>query len=466
MKKNQSSILGRWGIYLCALAALYGVAVLIYLFVETGKPLGSRDFHQFWYAGHFVIQGRDPYSAYFAGEQPRLPIHYLDRVVVNQYPVAQGDLTIIPSNTPLILLLLTPFSFFSWVTAKWLFLIINLILMLLTGWLVLRRIPFAGVRLSLADEVFIFLVYLDLSATRIAIENGQTTLTVFFLMLLAILYAKRSWKISGSALGIALSKYSLSLPIFLFFIYKKNFRILFLAMAVQVFGLLGLSAITRSSPVAMARENIRLLVELFDQPGIHLARFFEIFTKNHILIEIPVLLMTLLVFVLLLIWLRAHAYKRSISEDVLDFHVLTILFIWTMLVAYHRLYDTLILIFFVVLFFKGIAVPGIWKLTPRQQTVFSAVMAILPFILIVPARLVDKVIPGYYGTKSDAVTTLSLLILLIISMLLLRRFLQNTETQNIGRRTDVHDIRTDSHRDTQPRWVNYSQSSSSIKRSK
>ena len=466
MKNNQSPIVGRWGIYLCALAALYAVVVLLYLLVETGKPLGSHDFHQFWYAGHFIIQGRDPYAAYFAGEQPRLPIRYLDEVVVNQYPVAQGDLTIIPSNAPLILLLLTPFSFFSWVTAKWMFLILNLILMLLTGWLVLRRIPFAGIKLSLIDEVFIFLVYFDLSATRIAIENGQTTLVVFFLMLLAILYSERSWKIAGSVLGIALSKYSLSLPVFLFFLYKKKFTILLLTIAVQALGLLGLSAITRSSPVMIVRENIRLLFQLFDQPGIHLARFFEIFTKNHLLIEIPVLIMTLLVFLWLFLWLRAGIPKKSNSEDVLDFHVLTILFIWTMLVAYHRLYDTLILIFFIVLFFKGMAARGIWKLTSRQRTAFSTLMAILPFIFIVPARLVDKVIPGYYGTKSDAVTTLSLLALLILSMLLLRRFLQHAETQSISRRTDVHGIRTDPRRDTQPRWVNYSQSSSSTKRSK
>lgn len=466
MRNPKPPITGKWGKYLCVVTAAYAVIVLGYLLVETAKPLGSRDFHQFWYAGHFIIQGRDPYAAYFAGEQPRLPIQYLDGVVVDRYPVAQGHLTIIPSNTPLMLLLLTPFSFFSWVTAKWMFLILNLILMLLTGWLVLRRIPFEGVKLSRVDEALIFLVYFDLSATRIAIENGQTTLIVFFLMLVALLYVGRSWKIAGSALGIALSKYSLSLPLFLFFIYKKNFRILLLAMAVQALGLLGLSAVTRSSPVTIIQENIRMLIQLFDQPGIHLARFVEIFIQNRILIEIPVLIMTFLVFMLTFMWSHASTSKQSISEEILDFHVLTVLFTWTMLVAYHRLYDSLILVFFIILFFKGNTVPGIWKFTPGQRIAFSVMMAILPIIFIIPARLVDKVIPGYYGTRSDAVTTLSLLILLIVSMLLLHRFLQNAPAQTVSRRINLHGIRNDSRRDTQPRWANYTQSSSGIKRFK
>ena len=464
MRSNPSIVLGNWGKYLCILAAIYAVAVMAYIVNETGKPLGSRDFHQFWYAGQFIIQGRDPYAAYFAGEQPKLPIHYLDGVTVDHYPVAQGDLAIIPSNTPMMLLLLTPFSYFSWNTAKWIFLIINLILMVITGWLVLRRIPFGGVKLTFFDELFIFLVYFDLSATRIAIENGQTTLLVFLLMLLAILYAKRSWQIAGSVLGIALSKYSLSLPVFLFFLYKKKFKILLLAVAVQVLGLIGLAAIGGNSPVTVAEENFRLFFQLFDQPGIHLARFFEIFTDNHLLTEIPVLVMTLLVFVPLFLWLYRNPFTTSATEDVLDFHVLTILFIWTMLVAYHRLYDTLILIFFIVLVFKGLAYPNIWKLDPRERMALLAYLGITPLILILPARLVDKVIPDYYGTISDAVTTLLFLTMLIISIFLLRRFLQHTQMETIRRRANSHDIQNDPQRDTQPGWANYPQSSTGAKR--
>jgi hypothetical protein len=454
MKREKPIFPVKLTLTLCILFALYAVSVVVYLYVEEGKPLGGRDFHQFWYAGHFVLQGTDPYAAYSARELPNLPIHYLDGVTVTQYPVAQGKLAIIPSNTPMMLLLLSPFSLFSWGVAKWLFLLINLILMLITGWLVLRRVPFGGVKLARLDELLIFLIYFDLSATRIAIENGQTTLLVFLLMLIAILYADRLWPIAGLALGIALSKYSLALPIFLFLLYKKNFRVLLSAIAVQVLGVVGLAAIDGASPITVAMENYRLFFQLFDQPGVHLARQFEIFTDNHLLTQIPVLIMTLLVFIPLFQWLRNHTSKTKASEEVLDFHLLTILFLWTILVAYHRLYDTLILLFFIVLVFKGSAYPNIWNLNKIEQILLLVFAALIAPFLVVPARIVDKVVPDYYGTISDASTSIFFLVMLFVSMFLVRRFLQNAETETIPERAGSHAIPNDSQRETRPRWVN------------
>ena len=125
MKSTLSFVPIKWGKYMVMFAAIYAVAVMAYIFVEAEKPTGSRDFYPFWYAGHFVLQGDDPYQAYFAGEQPRLPIHYLDGVTIKKYPVTQGDFSSIPSNTPIMMLLLSPFSFFSWNVAKWLFLFIK-----------------------------------------------------------------------------------------------------------------------------------------------------------------------------------------------------------------------------------------------------------------------------------------------------------------------------------------------------
>ena len=424
----------RWMQVLCILAGIYAVAVASSIFVEMVKPggKGGTDFHQFWYAGHFIIQGRDPYEAFFAGEEPSLPVVYLDGVTVTQSPVAQPEMEIAPVNLPIMLLLLTPFSYFSWPIAKWAFLVVDLILMLVTGWLVLRRIPFADVKLTRIDEVLIFLAYFDLSATRIAIENGQTTLLVFLLMLVALYYAKRSWGIAGLALGVALSKYSVSLPVFLFILYKKKFKILLLAIAVQILGVLGIAVTSGNSPFVIVYENIQLLFRLFDQPGVHLARWFEFLSDNHYVSMIPVLVLTFLIFVRLFLWLRGQTFTTSSMEDVLDFHLLTILFIWTILVAYHQIYDTLILLFFFVLVFKGLTFPNLWKLTNKGRMALLAFMGVLPLILILPARIVDILLPFYYGRISDAVITFLLVVMLTISMLLLRRSLQNIKTQPLN----------------------------------
>ncbi|MGE5374451.1 MAG: glycosyltransferase family 87 protein [Bacteroidota bacterium] len=453
MNPIRSVLSARWIKLLCIVGAFYAIAVIAYLFTETGKSLGSRDFHQFWYAGHFIRQARDPYEAFFRKERLNLPIYYADGVVVTHYPVAQSRLEITPSNTPAMLLTLTPLSYFSWKTAKWIFLAINLVLMLITGWLALHHIPFGNIKLSALYDYLIFLIYFDFSATRIAIENGQTTLLVFLLMMVALIFSKRAWYISGLALGLALSKYSLSIPIFLFLLYKRNFKVLFLAVLVQLAGVLSMAAISGGTPVKIVMENVMLFFRLFDQPGVHLSRWFEFMSDNHFISIVPSLVMTVLVFIPLFLWLQKNPPRTTQQEEVLDFHVLTILFIWTLLVAYHRLYDTLILIFFVILVLKGLADPGSWALSSSGRRALLAFMALLPLILILPARIVDLLLPFYYGRIGDGITTILLVAMLAISMFLLRRYLHNMQAKIIHKETESHDLRNDSHRDTRPRWA-------------
>ncbi len=433
MQKVKSIFSTKWAKTLCVLAALYAVAVATYIYIETGKPSGAHDFHAYWYAGHFVIQRHDPYAAFYAGEQPELPIKYLDGVIVDHYPVAQTSLEAAPTNTPLMVLLLTPFSFFSWNVAKHLFVVINLFLMLVTGWIVLRLLPFADVKLSPSNELLLFLAYFDLSATRIAIENGQTTLSVFLFMLLALLYAKKSWRITGVSLGIALSKYSLSLPVFLFFVYKRKLKIVLLAITVQILGVLALATIAKTSPFAIVTENVRLFFDILNQPGVfvNLSSILNAVTQNSFLAQISVFVMSAFVFVLFFLWLRGRKLK-NVSDEVMDFHILTILFLWTILVGYHRIYDTLILIFFFVLAFKGLAYPNIWKLNTSERILLMVFIAVTPLIMILPDRLVDKVIPSYYGTISTVVSSALFIAMLIVSMLLTRRYMQNRRTEIIS----------------------------------
>lgn len=454
----------KWGTAALILALIYAFLVMGYILVETGKPLGSRDFHQFWYAGHFILQRQDPYEAFFAKEPPRLPIHYIDGVTITHYPVAQADLEITPSNTPAMLLMLSPFALLSWWTAKWVFLLINLALMVATGWLVLHRIPFRQDQLARSDQILLFVIYFDLSATRIAIENGQTTLFVFLLMILAVMLYDRAWHLSGISLGLALSKYSLSIPIFLFFIYKKKINILLFAVLIQLVGILGMSEITGNSPVTIIYENIMLFLRLFDQPGVHLSRWFEFISGNHFLSIIPSLVMTVLVFVPLFFWTYRKKAKTDQQEDIVDLHIITILFLWTLLVAYHRLYDTLILIFFLLLIVKGLAHPNLWGLSEKQQKALLWSMLLIPLFLILPARIVDLVLPFYYGSVSDGITTILLVMMLILSMSLLRRYLQVTPLQTIPKEVETHGLRNDPHSDTQPRWTDYSESPPSNER--
>jgi hypothetical protein len=429
-----------WNKLLCVLAVLYALAVVYYIFAETQKPRGGLDFHPFWYAGHFILQGQDPYEAYFTDRQLALPVRYLDGVIINEYPVAQEQLSPTPANTPVMLLLLSLFSHFSWNVAKWMFVVVNLTAMLLAAWIALRQLPFAGIQLDRFDELLLLLIFFDFSATRIAIENGQTTLLVFLMMLLAIVLARRSWPLAGLALGIALSKYSLALAVFVFLLYKKNFRILLLAIAVQILGILVLAAIGGNSPVTVVQENIQIFSEIFSEPGIHLADFTRNFTKNPVSMQIPVIIMTGLVFGLLFLWLRKYRAATSSQQDILDFHIMTIFFIWTLLVGYHRQYDTLVLILFVILIFKGLAYPDLWRLSNTARSLVLALMALLLPVLVLPARLADRVLSGYYGTISDATVTVLIVTMLFTSLFLTQRFLQRSKPATVHQRRESHDL--------------------------
>ncbi len=201
-----------------------------------------------------------------------------------------------------------------------------------------------------------------------------------------------------------------------------------------------MAAVSGGTPVQIIHENIMLFFRLFDQPGVHLSRWFEFISDNHFMTLIPSLIMTALILIPMFLWLERTPPAKVEQEEIRDFHVLTILFIWTILVAYHRLYDTLILIFFVILVFKGLAHPGIWKLSRRGRNALLAFMAVfIPLILILPARIVDKLFPFYYGRVSDLVTTILLVGMLLLSMLLLRRYLKMIETEPISRPRGLHD---------------------------
>ena len=146
---------------------------------------------------------------------------------------------------------------------------------------------------------------------------------------------------------------------------------------------------------------------------------------------------------------------RSAGQEVLDFHVLTIFFIWTLLVGYHRQYDTLVLILFMVLICKGLAYPNLWKLGNRDRSLLLGLMAFIPLILVLPARIADKVLPGYYGAVSDALVTILIVMMLATTMLLTRRFLQISKIETTHPGVESHALRIDPYRKPQPRGADH-----------
>ncbi len=406
-----------WGMYFLLFFMLLAAAIFgVYSVRQVLLPSGATDFHSYWYAGQFVRQGDDPYQAFFDSRMPAVPISYLDGETTEQQPVAQTGLAITPANTAPIVLLLSLFSYWSWPTAKLLWMIFNFVLLLLIPWLVIKLLP-DGDNLPVVGKLFIWLAFFVLQGTRISIWTGQTTLFVFTLMLLALLTADKKWWLSGLFLGIALAKYSLALPLFLFLLYKRRYAVVVVGLLVQGGALLLLSLLGGSPPWVIMGNYGRLLLHHTGFPGIHLA---SLFPQSTGLAFTAVSLMTIIVG-----GITFQQYRRQVAEKkpLLDFYLFTILMLWTLLVAYHRVYDTAVFILFITL--------TVYELTDntlsqRQKTSWALLFSLFLLILSFPASVIGLVLPAdlmptWYQLASAAMT-LALLGALLLALWRFRLF--------------------------------------------
>jgi len=193
-----------------------------------------------------------------------------------------------------------------------------------------------------------------LFGTRNIAGNGQTSLLIFPLMMLALVSMRRSWLVSGLWLGLALSKYSLSLPVFIFFIIKKQYRAALTALLVQALAVLLLAALTHTSPLAIPFEYWQILRVHTSLPGIHLASLFTGSPTAGFLAAIAVTAAALRLSCLVPASQRRDPGKHWL-EQFSDNHLLSVLLLWTLLVAYHRAYDSFIAIVFFAMMVYGLS---------------------------------------------------------------------------------------------------------------
>jgi hypothetical protein len=393
----------KWFLGLIAVLALYAIFVLGYILNGTLGEHGATDFHIYWYGGNFIQEGRDPYEAYFLGES---------------LPIRQPGLEIIPSNTSPMMLLMYPFSYLPWRFAKILWMVCNFAFVFLSFRLVVFNLPIPGFPLDHLTQILIALLFFDLSATRIAIENGQVTVLVFLLIVSALVLTDRAWLLAGFMLGLGLSKYSVALPVFLFLIYRQKYRILGVAILTQFLGVAMLSLLTGNSIEAIINEHIRIFFLVYNEPGVQLATLL----RGTPLALPAAIVMTLTVFGLLYAWL-IHRHLAKDLLDIVNYHVLNILILWGLLVAYHRSYDVLMIIIFIVLVFQGLYHQELWQLSQSANRFLATGLGVTLILLIIPPRIVDMVVPRTYDLLTNVVPAFLLLVWLVITMFLLHRLL-------------------------------------------
>jgi len=375
----------------------------------TLENTGSYDLHAYWYFGHFVRQGQNPYQAFVERPLLALPIHYLDGRTVTAEPVMQPNLGVHVPNTAPMMLLLSGLSWFSWPVAKAIWLVCNVVFTAAVPWLILALLP-ASLRLPRTGQWLVAGLFYLLKAPRLVTVVGQTSLCVLFLMLAAVLVRKRSWLLSGLLLGVAVSKYSLALPAALWLLIDRRYLVLGTALAVQVAGLLLISSLGTYSPLETVAVYIKLMVEHVGEEGIHIAYFTAQYRMlGNLLVAGGSLI---LLWRLCRWWWRARPVEDA---DVLP--VMTVLSLWTLLVAYHRSYDVILVGLFLVL---GSAMVWHARLPVRQVRAVVAFMAVAMVVLCLPMGTLRGIVPSRVCDEwllpvERASTTLTLLAMLGVS---------------------------------------------------
>jgi len=353
---------------------------LTYIVTKTLDPSGAIDFHSYWYAGQFIRQGTDPYNAFINNQVPQIPITYLDGQVAQNLPIAQPGLARVPANTAPMVELLTIFSFFSWPTAKTLWMACNLALILAIPFWVLRLFPALNIRPA-TDKLLFGFIFIGLFGTRNIAGNGQTSLLVFAAMLLALL-AERHWLYAGIALGLALSKYSLALPLLILFLIERKYCQIIIGLAIQAVAILTLSVMTHQPIVSILDAYVRIFQLHTDLPGIHLATLFP---SGSLAGWVAVISLSLATAGSLGYWLHTRKIQSlPASHPLVRQTLFTILMLWTLLVAYHRAYDTFVTILLIALIAE-------WLIhndgsRPWQCWLLAALAGLTIIVMILPAR--------------------------------------------------------------------------------
>ncbi|HEC22758.1 MAG TPA: DUF2029 domain-containing protein [Chloroflexi bacterium] len=194
----------------------------------VSKALGRPcDFQNFWVSGQLVAEGQNPYRVWLE-DKPQLR----ERAIP---PGTCSDLEDLPVfNPPLLPLMMIAFSGLDFLPARIIWLGLDIIMAILLPLLLMRLNPRPPSGQLQVISVLFFLTWLPV---RYAISLSQTGLGAGFLAVLAVWLTYRErprWLLAGLLMGAALIKYTLTGPLLLFFLIYRRYRVVAVAVLVQV----------------------------------------------------------------------------------------------------------------------------------------------------------------------------------------------------------------------------------------
>jgi len=386
----------RWRITLAAWACM--VALISIGRIYAKNFLDNRfdnsnwglDFYQFWYGGHFFWQGEEPYTSIQYSQppklkEPRVPIHLSDNrnrshelTLHRRWPV-----NIIPGAAPLFLLM-TPLSLLPWVHATIVWSAVNIMLGIALIWLLMRS---NGDKLVSVDGSLLLGLFFSMIAVRQTIELGQTSLITTTSMYGALLLANSHPILAGSLLAVSTSKYTIGLPVLIYFLYRRWLKEIAICIAIHLSSVLVLAGVSHANPLKVVQAYIAgstTVLQQTEEYAIHLLAMGW-GPLAHWLVGIG----TVTVIVSLMSWHRRST--PQVREDMLSAYTLMgIGSLWSLLSLYHGRHD-------MVAAFVPIAIMilrtgrkrtshlvSLYELTSPQQTLLYIFIAIVLLVWSLP----------------------------------------------------------------------------------
>jgi len=398
-----------------AMLCLWAVISLVRVIQNTLGPSGGNDLYTYWYAGHFIRQADDPYMAFINEQLPDLPVHYLDQTVTSMEDIIFPGLVPAPGNTYPLFFLFSSFAFLSWSKAKLLWLACNFILIGIIPALVIRLLP-GKERLDVKTRCALYFAFIGLASTRYAASSGQSTFLIFAFILGTVLLADKKPWLAGILLGFALTKYSLSIGFFLYYLFiERNCRVVIAAALLQVAGVIGLMLMSGSTALEILYEYMLMFKHHAKMDGVQLA---SLIPSNDFDLVIAAVL-TLAVAFPIFVWYKKRIRSNAaFRPSVLDrFHLFTIIFLWTLLVGYHRAYDVIVFVIFLALMLLLNTSPRLWHLARHTRIGLMLFTFTATILLMAPAgSVVRALVHSSLGNIWTAMVVQMVTFILLISL--------------------------------------------------
>ncbi len=283
-------------------------------------PGGNFDFH---YPAFTSMASRvNPY-----GEEVSILHHELGLDI--RYTASYGPTNQLPSA----ILLLTPLAFLKPSAADLLWCICNVLFS--AGIAILIKSLFIDKFYTGTNKIFIALIFAAVlfmgTPLRNSIGNGQNNIISVFFFLLSLWLSEKDHRIlAGISLSATLFKYTLTVPLYLYYIYKKKYKEIITAACVNILLTLAAAVWLGVSPVEMVIMSLHVSSKLSAQGMYDICSLLGI---QGISVSVMLFLLT-----------AAFVYYCSIKIPGHDGEIISMLVLFSLIFVYHRIYEYFVLI--------------------------------------------------------------------------------------------------------------------------